>query len=149
MNASDSRLVTTTHGMMSSIDKDFVVSVTGLAFRLFKLFPLMVFGLLTGSMARFRGAPRSDHLANPSSLLTEVSTLQTGPFASRRHHFQCPTITDSHAQTINPLRRPDCTLSCLRAEEYERPVTQPKATPRAVFEDDPLSRSSAGRLSEP
>ena len=43
------------------------------------------------------------------------------------------------------LPRPDCTLSRLRAEEYDRPVTQSIAT----FEDDPHPISSAGRLPEP
>ena len=47
------------------------------------------------------------------------------------------------------LPRPDCISSRLRAEEYDRPVTQSIATLELVFEDDPHPISSAGRLPEP
>ena len=90
--------------------------------------PLMVFGLLTGSMARFRGAPRCDHLSTRRVFSTEVSTLLTGPSTSRRHLFSAHDhgrLRSDHSY----LRRPDCTLSRLRAEEYDRPVTQSMATP--------------------
>ena len=59
--------------------------------------------------------------------------------ASRTHPlpatpFSVSTITDGNAQAwaaahFPPLRWPDCTLSRLRAEEYDRPVTQSIATP--------------------
>ena len=47
--------------------------------------------------------------------------------------FQCPrsqtaTLGEGAAATHLPLRWPDCTLSRLRAEEYDRPVTQSIAT---------------------
>ena len=41
---------------------------------------------------------------HPSSLLTEVSTLPTGPSASR-NTFSVSTITDGFARTINPYVR--------------------------------------------
>ena len=49
--------------------------------------------------------------------------------------FSVPTITDGYARaggrgSYLPLRRPDCTLSRLRAEEYDLPVTQSIATPK-------------------
>ena len=65
--------------------------------------------------------------------------------------FSVSTITDGNAQAgaaahFPPLRWPDCTLSRLRAEEYDRPVTQSIATPAgAVFEDDPHPGSDADR----
>ena len=59
--------------------------------------------------------------------------------ASRTHPlpatpFQCPrsrtsTLGEEAAAPFLPLRWPDCTLSRLRAEEYDRPVTQSIATP--------------------
>ena len=59
--------------------------------------------------------------------------------ASRTHPlpatpFQCPrsrtaTLGQGAAAHFPPLRWPACTLSRLRAEEYDRPVTQSIATP--------------------
>ena len=62
-----------------------------------------------------------------------TSTSFTDPSASR-NTFSVSTITDGNAQAgaaahFPPLRWPDCTLSRLRAEEYDRPVTQSIATP--------------------
>ena len=62
-----------------------------------------------------------------------TSTSFTDPSASR-NTFSVSTITDGNAQAgaaahFPPLRWPDCTLSRLRAEEYNRPVTQSIATP--------------------
>ena len=62
-----------------------------------------------------------------------TATSLTDPSASR-NTFSVSTITDGNAQAgaaahIPPLRWPDCTLSRLRAEEYDRPVTQSIATP--------------------
>ena len=49
-------------------------------------------------------------LFHPSSILTAVSALLTGPPASRT--FSVPTITGGYARAAGslPLRRPDCTL---------------------------------------
>ena len=57
-----------------------------------------------------------------------VESLSTGPSAFR-NTFSVSTITDCYARIRSrnsclPLRRPDCTWSRLRAEEYDRPVTQ-------------------------
>ena len=62
-----------------------------------------------------------------------TTTSSTNPSASR-NTFQCPrsrtaTLGRGSQHTFLPLRWPDCTLSRLRAEEYDRPVTQSKATP--------------------
>ena len=62
-----------------------------------------------------------------------TATSFTDPSASR-NTFSVSTITDGNAQAgaaahFPPLRWPDCTLSRLRAEEYDRPVTQSIATP--------------------
>ena len=62
-----------------------------------------------------------------------VESLSSGPSASR-NTFSVSTITDGNARigsrsSYLPLRWPDCTLSRLRAEEYDRPVTQSRATP--------------------
>ena len=63
-----------------------------------------------------------------------TTTSSTDPSASR-NTFSVSTITDGNARnrgpqhTFLPLRWPDCTLSRLRAEEYDRPVTQSIATP--------------------
>ena len=62
-----------------------------------------------------------------------TTTSFTDPSASR-NTFSVSTITDGNAQAgaaahFPPLRWPDCTLSRLRAEEYDRPVTQSIATP--------------------
>ena len=63
-----------------------------------------------------------------------VESLSSGPSASR-NTFSVSTITDGNARrwgpqlTFQPLRWPDCILSRLRAEEYDRPVTQSIATP--------------------
>ena len=60
--------------------------------------------------------------------------------------FQCPrsrtaTLGEEAAATYLPLRWPDCTLSRLSAEEYDRPVTQSIVTPK------PSSRTPARALS--
>ena len=84
---------------------------------------------------------------HPSSRLTEVSTLLTGPSASRRHLFSA----HDHGQLRSnhqSLRWPDRALSRLRAEEHDQPVTQSTATPEPGC-PDPHPRSSAGRLLEP
>ena len=94
-------------------------------------FPFVFFGFL--AIRRLvRGAPRGEHLSTRSRLFVE--SLSTGPSASR-NTFSVSTITDGYARAGSrssylPLRRPHCTLSRLRAEEYDRPVTQSIATLR-------------------
>ena len=81
---------------------------------------LMIFGLLT-----------SDHPLTRSRL--SVESLN-GPIRFPQHLF---SVHDHGRQRSDwgsaapflPLRWPDCTLSRLRAEEYDRPVTQSIATP--------------------
>ena len=68
-----------------------------------------------------------------------TTTSFTDPSASR-NTFPVSTIMDGNAQAgaavhFPPFRWPDCTLSRLRAEEYDRPVTQSIATP------EPFSRT--------
>ena len=70
------------------------------------------------------------------TLFLGVTFLQAHPLPATP--FQCPrsrtaTLGEGAAATYLPLRWPDCTLSRLRAEEYDRPVT----------------RSDAGRPLEP
>ena len=70
-----------------------------------------------------------------------TTTSFTDPFRFPQHLF---SVHDHGRQrsgrgpqhTFLPSRRPDCTLSRLRAEEYDRPVTQSIATP------EPSSRTT-------
>ena len=79
--------------------------------------------------------------------------ISSGPSASRKHPFQCPrsrtaTLREGAATTYLPLRWPDCTLSRLRAEEYDRPVTQSMATPEPSSRTIPtLDRTLVARQS--
>ena len=60
------------------------------------------------------------------------SALLNGPIRFPQHLFRCPQSRTARAGSRSsylPLRRPDCTLSRLRADEYDRPVTQSIATP--------------------
>ena len=91
-----------------------------------------VLRLLTGSSpSGFRGAPRGEHL---SIRVRSYHDQLHGPIRFPRHLF---SVHDHGRQrsgrgpqhTFLPLRWPDCTLSRLRAEEYDRPVTQSIATP--------------------
>ena len=77
-----------------------------------------------------RGAPGGEHL---SIRVRSYRDQLHGPIRFPRH-LSVSTITDGNAQAgaaahFPPLRWPDCTLSRLRAEEYDRPVTQSTATP--------------------
>ena len=93
---------------------------------------------------------RSDHLSTRSRLFVE--SLSKGPSASR-NSFSVSTITDGCARAGSrssylPLRRPDCTLNRLRAEEYDRPVTQPTATQEPSSRTIPtLDRTLVARYS--
>ena len=92
-----------------------------------------------GSMARFWAALRGDHLSTRRVLLTEASTLLTGPSASRRHHVSAHDHGRPRSDCIEPS-------PCRGARRASDPVDR---DPGAVFEDDPHPRSSAGRLLEP
>ena len=73
---------------------------------------------------------------HPSRIAGLGTARFMGPSASR-NTFSESTITDGNtrigelgaAAPFLPLRWPDCTSSRLRAEEYDRPVTQSIATP--------------------
>ena len=96
---------------------------------------LVIFGLLSGSPVRSRRTQERSPV-HPSSILTLVSALLTGPSASLKHLF---SVRDHGRQrsdrgpqhTYLTLRWPDCTLSRFRAEECDRPVTQSIATHRS------------------
>ena len=91
----------------------------------------MFFGVLTGSPDRFsrRTLGRTSFHQKQTLLWSHISS---GPSASR-NTLSVTTITDGNARigdrSFLPLRWPDCTLSRLRAEEYDRPVTQSIASP--------------------
>ena len=82
------------------------------------------------SPSGYRGAPRGEHL---SIRVRSYHDQLHGPIRFP-HHF---SVHDHGRQrsgrgpqhTFLPLRWPDCTSSRLRAEEYDRPVTQSIATP--------------------
>ena len=80
-----------------------------------------------------------------------VESLSTGPSASRT--LSVSTITDGYARAGSrssylPSRRPDCTSSRLRAEEYDRSVTQSIATPEPSSRTIPtLNRALVARWS--
>ena len=90
--------------------------------------PLVIFGLLAS--ARFRGARRGDHL---SIRVRSYHDQLHGPIRFPQHLFSIHDHgrqrSDRGAQrTFLPFRWLDCTSSRLRAEEYDRPVTQSIAT---------------------
>ena len=89
-----------------------------------KFVSLVIFGLL----ATFCSVSRRTQVRSAVN-----AALPTGPSASRIT-FSVTTITDGNARmgsrsSFVPWRWPDSTLSRLRAEEYDRPVTQSIATP--------------------
>ena len=61
----------------------------------------------------------------------------------------CAVLPRPASAHFPPLRWPDCTLSRLRAEEYDRPVTQSIATLEPSSRTIPTLRSDAGRPLEP
>ena len=88
--------------------------------------PLAIFGLLAGFCTVTRRTQGRSPFPTTKQTLRGV-TLHGSTFS-------VSTITDGNARAGSrrpylPLRWPDCTLSRLRAEEYDRPVTQPVATP--------------------
>ena len=110
----------------------------------------MFFGLLTPTS--FRGAPRDEHL---STWRECQRTHLNGPIRFPQN-LSVSTITEGNARVGGRSTFPAltlawlCILSRLRAEEYDRLVTQSIANPGAVFEDDdPHPRSDAGRPLEP
>ena len=78
-----------------------------------------------------RGAPRGEHL---SIRVRSYHDQLHGPIRFPQHLF---SVHDHGRQRSDrgpqhnflPLRWPDCTSSRLRAEEYDRPMTQSIATP--------------------
>ena len=80
-------------------------------------------------------------------------------FSTPAHTLSGSTITDSYARAgwpqrlfTLPLRRPDCTLSRLSAstsEEYDRPVTQSKATPEPGCQDRAAAHKGLECLTTP
>ena len=90
----------------------------------------------TGTIAR-RTQERS--LVHPKQTLRGVTL--NGPIRFPQHLFSVHDHGQLRSAYLS-LRRPDCTSSRLRAEEYDRPVTQSIATP-AVFEVDPHRSSAA------
>ena len=84
-----------------------------------------------------------------------TTTSSTDPSASN-NTFSVSTITEGNARgggrgaaaPFLPLRWPDCTLSRLRAEEYDRPVAQSIATPEPSSRTIPtLDRTLVARKS--
>ena len=94
---------------------------------------LVFFGLLTGS----HRAVFEAHLGANTfpSVCGHTTTSSTDPSASRNtflsvhDHGRLRSSWEPQLLPALPSRRPDCTLSRLRAEEYDRPVTQSTATP--------------------
>ena len=87
-----------------------------------------------------------DPLSRRISERTPFHPKGVSTHSSQRAHplpatlFSVSTITDGNARigsrsTFLPLRWPDCTLSRLRVEEHDRPVTQSIATPEPDFPD--------------
>ena len=107
------------------------------------LSPLVFFGLLTGSHRPFE--------AHPGANTFPPVSLRAHPLPATP--FQCPrsrtaTLGEGAAATYLPLRLSDCTLSRLRAEEYDRPVTQSIATPEPSSRTIPtLDRTLVARWS--
>ena len=93
----------------------------------------------------FEAHPGANHLSTRGRLLRGVTFL--GPIRFPQHLFIFPRSRDSYARagsrsSYQCLRRPDCTLSRLRAEECDGPVNQSIATPEPGC-PDPHTRSSA------
>ena len=107
-----------------------------------------------GLLARFSGTESRAHPgANTFPPETDffVESRSSGPSASR-NTFSVSTIKDGNARgggrsSYPPSRRPDCTSSRFPCGGV-RPAGDPvDSDPGAVFEDDPLPRSDAGRSS--
>ena len=113
--------------------------------------PLMFFGLLTGSHDRLSRRTPGRTPFHPCAVLPRPAS-RTHPLPATP--FQWPrsrtaTLGWEAAAPFLPSRRPDCTLSRLRAEEYDRPVTQSIATPEPSSRTIPHPGSDAGRPLEP
>ena len=99
--------------------------------RLIRSNTLVIFGLLVGSPVRSLRRTQGRSPFHPCAVFPRPAS-RTHPLPATP--FQCPrsrtaTLGEGAAATYLPLRWPDCTLSRLRAEEYDRPVTQSIATP--------------------
>ena len=91
---------------------------------------LVFFGLLTGSHRPVFEAHLGANTFPPEADTLLWCHISSGPSASR-NTFSVSTITDGNARIKGRSTlsyRPDCTSSRLRAEEYDRPVTQSIAT---------------------
>ena len=110
------------------------------------IFPLVFFGLLTGSPRPvFEAHPGGETPFHPRAVLPGTRAPRTHPL-SRKHLFQCPhdhglgKRSDRRPQHLScPLRWPDCTLSPSPCGEV-RPACDPvDSDPRSrlLFEDDP------------
>ena len=91
---------------------------------------LVFFGLLPALTVRFLKRTPGRTPFHPCAVLPRPAS-RTHPHPATP--FQCPrsrtaTLGEGAAATYLPLRWPDCSLSRLRAEEYDRPVTQSIAT---------------------
>ena len=112
---------------------------------------LVFFGLLTGSPVRLSRCILGRTPFHPKQTLCGVTFQRAPPLPATP--FQCPrprtaTLGQGAAAPFLPLRWPDCTLSRLRAEEYDRPVTQSIATPEPSSRTIPtLDRTLVARLS--
>ena len=107
---------------------------------------LVLFGLLPALTVQFWGAPRGEHLSirvrSYHDQLHRPIRFPQHLFSVHDHGRQRSGRGPQH--TFLPIRWPDCSSSRLRAEEYERPVTQSIATPEPGC-PDLHSRSDAGR----
>ena len=101
----------------------------------------------------FEAHPGANTFPPVCALLVLTVSRFTRAHPASRNTFSVSTITDGNARaggrsTFPPLRRPDCTLSRLRAEEYDRPVTQSIATPEPSSRTIPtLDRTLLARWS--
>ena len=106
---------------------------------------LVIFGLLASFWSVSRRTQERSPFHPKQTLFCGVTFLRAHPLPTTP--FQCPRSRTAPlgwgaAAPFLTLRWPDCTLSRLRAEEYDRSVTQSIAT-------DPHPRSDAGRPPEP
>ena len=112
---------------------------------------LVVFGLLDRVRPTSMRTPgRSPFQPKGASTPWLSSSQRAHPLPANT--CSVPEITDGGARAwwpqrwfTFPLRRPDCTLSRLHSREYDRPATQPIATPEAGC-PGPHPRSSQSSL---
>ena len=118
---------------------------------MFSVPALVFFGLLPALTVRFLRRTPGRTPFHPCAVLPRPAS-RTHPLPATP--FQCPrsrtaTLGQGAAAHFPPLRWPYCTLSRLRAEEYDRLVTQSIATPEPSSRTTRHPRSDAGRPLEP